>query len=218
MSNRYSKVSIGKVIREATSFDPKKWGKPGITSESIPLVLSALFELLEARKISYVLVGGIAMLSYVQGRNTSDLDLIIALSDLDKLPEIEISHSEPPFARGNYQGLQIDFLFTIHPLFSLVSTRYAQPREYQERTINTATVEGLLLLKLYALPSLYRQGDYTRVGLYENDIAVLLQVFKPDHTQLIRVLSNYLGLADFSEVESILKEILGRLDRFNSAH
>ncbi len=83
MSNSYSKVSIGRVIREANFFDPKKWGKTGITVASIPLVLTTLFELFEERKISYVLVGGIAMLSYVHGRNTSDLDLIIALSDLE---------------------------------------------------------------------------------------------------------------------------------------
>jgi hypothetical protein len=35
-------------------------------------------------------------------------------------------------------------------------------------------VEGLILLKLYALPSLYRQGNFAKVGIYENDVATLL--------------------------------------------
>jgi hypothetical protein len=41
---------------------------------------------------------------------------------------------------------------------------------------------GLLLLKLYALPSLYREGNFARVGLYENDVATLLSYFaqRPD--------------------------------------
>lgn len=42
-----------------------------------------------------------------------------------------------------------------------------------------ATVEGLLLLKLYALPSLYRQGSL-RVSIYENkNVAALLYTYRP---------------------------------------
>ncbi|MBI5349508.1 MAG: hypothetical protein HZB77_09375, partial [Chloroflexi bacterium] len=50
-----------------------------------------MFKLLEERKIGYVLVGWIAMLQYIEGRNTEDIDLIMALSSVQRLPEIKIS-------------------------------------------------------------------------------------------------------------------------------
>jgi hypothetical protein len=56
----------------------------------------------------------------------------------------------------------------------MVQRRYATIKPFRERDIPCATVAGLLLLKLYALPSLYRQGSFARVGLYENDIATLM--------------------------------------------
>jgi hypothetical protein len=52
----------------------------------------------------------------------------------------------------------------------------------QRFDITTATVEGLLLLKLYALPSLYREGNFARVGL--KTIATLLYYYQPDKTAI----------------------------------
>ena len=46
-----------------------------------------LFDVLTERKISYLLVGGVALLSYVEGRNTQDIDLILDRDALDALPE-----------------------------------------------------------------------------------------------------------------------------------
>lgn len=217
MTEKYAPVSIGRVIRDALAFDPKNWNQKGFSADSIPQTLSDLLSLFEERKVGYVLVGGIALLSYVKGRNTSDLDLIIDSSELKKIPEIEVSHADKQFGRGLYGNLQLDFLFTDHPLFDLVNRSYCQPRKFQERTINTATVEGLLLLKLYALPSLYRQGDFTRVGLYENDIAALMKEYSPDHGLLLTVLFEYLDENDQKEVKNILEEIRGRINRFNLA-
>jgi len=37
---------------------------------------------------------------------------------------------------------------------------------------SSVTLEGLLVLKLYALPALYRQMDMDKVALYENDITM----------------------------------------------
>lgn len=124
-----------------------------------------LFSLLVEREIDYVLVGGIAMLQYVDGRNTEDIDLIVALNTLQNLPEIEIESQDMFFAHGDFGGLQIDLLLTENRLFDTVRREHATVRQFVERAIPTATVDGLLLLKLYALPSLYRQGDFTRQHL-----------------------------------------------------
>ena len=94
------------------------------------------------------------VLQYVQGRNTEDIDLIVSVSALQELPEIVITSQENHVARGMFDTLQIAFLLTHNPLFAMVQRRYATSKPFRERNIPCATVEGLLLLKLYALPSL----------------------------------------------------------------
>ena len=59
-----------------------------------------LFSLLEERKIEYLLAGGIALLKYVEGRNTEDIHLIMALGSLRNLPEIEIASENDDFVGG----------------------------------------------------------------------------------------------------------------------
>ena len=79
-----------------------------------------------------------------------------------------------------------------------------------------ATVEGLLLLKLYALPSLYRQGNFARVGIYENDIATLLHYYQPDTDALLSEMSKYLTETDFEEIIGVVSDIQKRLKRFKN--
>jgi hypothetical protein len=85
-----------------------------------------------------------------------------------------------------------------------------------EREIPTATVEGLLLLKLYALPPLYRQGNFARVGLYENDVATLMYYYDPAMTPLLETLERYVGEGDMVELRKIVQEIEQRLARFQN--
>ncbi len=77
-----------------------------------------------------------------------------------------------------------------------------------------ATVEGLLLLKLYALPSLYRQGSFAIVGLYENDVATLIQAYRPALESLLEELSGHLRPDDLAAVRGIVSDIQGRIERF----
>ena len=173
-----------------------------------------LFELLRQRRVEYLLVGGVAMLQYVEGRNTEDIDLIVALQSLQELPEIAIETRDEYFARGKYGILQVDFLLTHNPLFDHVHRHCATVQTFAERDIPCATVEGLLLLKLYALPSLYRQGNFARVGLYENDIATLIHDYQPDISPLLAELRSHLSDTDLGAVDDIVAEIQQRIDRF----
>lgn len=59
--------------------------------------IDVLSDALADRKINYLLVGGVALLSYVEGRNTQDIDLILARSDLDALPEVVIHDENKDF-------------------------------------------------------------------------------------------------------------------------
>jgi hypothetical protein len=204
--------SIGEIVRNAVVFK----FRAGMNSmnDLIPTV-SKLFAILKERNIDYVLVGGIAMLQYVEGRNTEDIDLIVAVSSLKKLPEVVIENETEFFAQGKLSDLKIDFLLTRNRLFELVRRSYTTSKHFVEQDIPCATVEGLLLLKLYALPSLYRQGNFARVNLYESDIAALVQAYRPNLSILFEELANHLNTPDLKEVRGIAREIQDRIDRFN---
>ena len=163
-----------------------------------------------------VVVGGIAILHYIEGRNTQDLDILMAVSALEKLPELKVSSQDMYFVRASYNELQIDILLTQNPLFKKVHSQYSKVENFLDRNIPLATVEGLLLLKLYALPSLYRQGNFARVGIYENDIATLLHDYQPDMTALLNELSNYVNENDFEEIKGVVSDIQKRIQRFKN--
>jgi hypothetical protein len=211
-----SSVQIANVIRSAVAFNIKNWLGGSMNSDSLIQSVEDLFSVLEQRKIDYVLVGGIALLHYVEGRNTQDLDLLMALSSLEKLPELNISSQDMYFVRANYDELQIDILLTKNPLFKKVHSQYSKEQRFLDRNIPIATVDGLLLLKLYALPSLYRQGNFARVGIYENDIATLFHDYEPDANTLLTELANYVSESDLAEIKSIIADIQKRIKRFKN--
>jgi len=211
-----SSAQIGIILRNAIAFNTKNWQGDRMNSDSLIQSVQHLFTILEKRKIDYVLVGGIALLHYVEGRNTQDLDLLMALSSLDKLPEFKITHQELYFVRAEYEGLQIDILLTTNPLFKKVHDEHAHVQQFLDGDIPIASVEGLLLLKLYALPSLYRQGNFSRVGIYENDVATLLYDYQPDVSHLQAELSEHVSESDLAEIKNILADIQNRIRRFKN--
>ncbi|MDW8319569.1 MAG: hypothetical protein RMN53_17220, partial [Anaerolineae bacterium] len=172
------------------------------------------FDLLEQRRVRYVLVGGVALLYYVEGRNTQDLDLLMAAPSLTKLPELKVVEQDENFARASFGGLTVDLLLTRNPLFKRVYAKYTTEAQLLDRTVPIATVDGLLLLKLYELPSLYRQGNFARVGIYENDIATLIHYYRPNVDGLLDELSRYLAEPDLAEVRKVVAELQRRADRF----
>jgi len=214
-----SPVHIGEVIRNAVVFDFRNWAGDSTlaNSDSLLQAVQRLFALLDERGVDYVLVGGVALLTYVEGRNTRDIDLIMALSSLERLPEIKVQSQERDFVRGEFEGLQVDILLTRNRLFAEVRRKHVTKQKLMEREISTATVEGLLLLKLYALPALYRQGNFAKVGLYENDVATLMYYYRPAMAPLFETLERMLDEGDVAELREIVKEIEQRLARFRGS-
>jgi len=211
-----SSVQIGNVIRNAVAFNVKNWVGDMMNSDSLIQSVQDFFTVLEERKIDYVLAGGIAILHYVEGRNTQDLDLLMAVSSLEKLPELKVSSQDMYFVRATYNELQVDILLTQNPLFMKVHSQYSKVENFLDRKIPLATIEGLLLLKLYALPSLYRQGSFARVGIYENDIATLIHYYQPDMSSLLIELSKYVNEDDLSEIKGVVSDIQKRIERFKN--
>jgi hypothetical protein len=214
MGDSSSQLHIGEVIRNAVLFNPGSPQGRLMNSDSLIETVGQFFTLLRERQIDYVLVGGIALLQYVEGRNTEDIDLIMAVSALERLPELDVTTRDVDFARGKFGDLRVDLLLTSNPLFDEVRKRFTTSKHFVEHPIPCATVEGLVLLKLYALPSLYRQGNFTRVGLTENDIATLIHIHKPTLQSILDVLENYLSTTDMTQVRQIINEIEQRLERF----
>jgi hypothetical protein len=207
-------IHIGTILRHAQAFNIQHWRAGVSPMEDILPTVAELFALLKERNIRTVLVGGIALLQYIQGRNTEDIDLILAVSSLKKLPEIQITSQDMYFAHGQFKGLHIDFLLTRNPLFARVQRAYTASQQFLEQEIVSATVEGLVLLKLYALPSLYRQGNFARVGLYENDIATLLYYHQPDLKAIEDELATFVSPSDHEVIRDALAEITKRITRF----
>jgi hypothetical protein len=207
-------VHIGEVIRNAVLFNPANPQELLMNPDILIETVSRFFALLRERQIDYVLVGGIALLQYVEGRNTEDIDLIMAVSALERLPELQPETRDADFARGKFGDLKVDVLLTSNPLFDEVRKRYTTSRRFVEQEIPCATVEGLILLKLYALPSLYRQGNFTRVGLYENDIASMMYAHNPPIEPLLDELKIHLDGNDMLQIKQIVEEIQERIRRF----
>ena len=205
-------LSIAEVLRDAQLGDLRTLGE---AREPYDLFAATrrLFELLESRDIAYVLVGGMAMLQYVRGRNTRDIDLIMSPSELDRLPEFEISSQDGDFARGNFEGVQVDLLLTTNALFTLVRDEHSEAREFAEHSVRCATPEGLVLLKLFALPSLYRQGEGVRAAIYEADIRGLLTVGKIDTDALLSMLRGVMLKTDVEELSRVVSDIRGAMTR-----
>ena len=201
-------VHIGEVIVNAIVFDPKN-GERLRTMDLNNLLQSVqrLFDLLEEREVPYVLVGGIAMLIYVEGRNTQDIDLIVPRDAMEKLTEIVIEDDNPDFARAKLDELQVDLLFTHNDLFNTVAKNHTVTKQFVERSIRCATVEAIIMLKLFALPSLYRQGSFEKVDLYQNDVLRLLREFDPDTEPVFAELARHMLPSDVEELRKIVAGI-----------
>lgn len=208
-----SSQAIATIIQNGILFDVKNWGKSVMDSANqLPDSVEQLFTRLVEQQVNYLVVGHIALLSYIQGRNTQHLDLILNKEDIEVL-EIAIQEENQNFARGTFGELQVDLLLTWNPLFKQIQERYSIQRSFGGEQINCATVEGLLLLKLYALPSLYRQGLFDKVDIYQSDVRILLRNYPVALEPLLKILKPHLLQTDLETVQEIVAEIQESIQR-----
>jgi hypothetical protein len=209
-------AAISEIVKNGILFDLKNWQKGMSNTDQFVQFIENIFDTLTDRNIDYLLVGGVALLSYVDGRNTQDIDLILAKSDLKALPEITIIEENNDFIRGEFRNLTIDILLTQNKLFNKIIQEFATIRQFGTKNIRCVSVEGLIILKFYDLPSLYRQGKFERVSIYENDILLLLLNYSVDLKEVLQILSNHLLPSDLEELKEILTDIESRIKRFTA--
>ena len=205
---------LAQVLLDAWEADPRRWMKgpqplrEGAGEPAVPVPQDALdlFRLLAERQVDYLLVGGLAMLTYVKGRNTKDVDLLMSVSALERLPELKIEDRNDFFARGKFKSVQVDLLLTINPLVKIVAEKFATKHSFAELKVPTATVEGMILLKLFALPSLYRQFAWERVHVYEGDVKTLLALHRPAMEPLFALLEKHILPTDLKELKQIVSD------------
>jgi hypothetical protein len=193
-------LPIAEIVQNAHDFNPRE----RMTQDLRPAV-EALFTELEKEHVDYVLVGGVALLSYVEGRNTQDIDLIVRVDQL-KAIDWAATVQDRDFGRAQYRGVRVDLLLQTNPLFAHVAAHERTTTQFQGQTIPVATRKGLLLLKLYALPSLYRNGQLARAALYETDVRMLLQGANIADDELLAELQAQLSGSDIAELRRILGE------------
>lgn len=172
----------------------------------------SLFTDLSSPGISHLLVGTLAMLQHVDGRTTRDIDLIIEFEDLDKLSGFRTGEREEWSATGTVGPLCLKLLFTANPFFANVLRDHAESRRLPDVPIRCATPEGIVLLKLFALPSLYRQGKVQRAALYESDILQLLLHQPRDPEGILLQLQAHMPASDINALRKILHEIQQRIN------
>jgi hypothetical protein len=213
---------VGQVLLDAWEVGSHQWtdtplqlreGQGPAPAQPVPQDAIELFRLLEERNVKYLLVGGLAMLTYVQGRNTKDVDLLLSVEALEKLPELKIQDRNEFYAKANFRSVQVDLLLTRNPLFKIVAERFASKHRFAELEVPAVTVEGLIVLKLYALPSLYRQFEMDRVALYENDITMLIARHSPQLDPLFALVKSHVEPGDIAEIRKVIDECAERANR-----
>jgi hypothetical protein len=213
---------VGEVLLDAWEADPRRWmntppqlREDAPTKPAMPVPQDAmdLFRLLHERQVNYLLVGGMAMLTYVKGRNTKDVDLLLSVAALAKIPELKVEDQNDFFARARFRSIQVDLLLTANPLFKIIAEKYGTNHRFAELEVPAVNVEGLISLKLYALPSLYRQMDMDRAAVYENDISMLIARHSPAIEPLLALVKEHVEFGDKRELEKILAECSERADK-----
>jgi hypothetical protein len=131
--------------------------------------------------------------------------LIVSPEDLGKLPW-NAKARDADFAGATYRGVRVDLRLRSNALFDEVARTARAMVSFQGRPVVTATREGLLLLKLYALPSLYRTANLARAALYETDVLMLHQGAAVDDAALLARLRPHLSGYDIAELGRILEE------------
>src|SRR5688572_18753011 len=118
---------VAEIVRNAVLFGPDSWERTSVLRETsgsgqnlLPTDTDVvqLFTLLAERHIPYLLVGGIAMLRYVEGRNTEDIGLLMSAPSLEQVSEIVLEDRNEYFAKGRFRSVRVDILLTANALFA----------------------------------------------------------------------------------------------------
>lgn len=202
-------------MRSGVAFDLRR-SSLAVETDDLIAQVAGFFSALDSAGVEAVLVGGVALRAWVDGRNTEDLDLIVAVEDAARVPGLAVRERDGDFALAAFGALRVDLLFTSNPLFALVAREHSTRVPFVERTVRTADVNGLFLLKLYALPSLYRQMQWPKVKIYEADLAALLAMHRPNTAAILEELARFVPASDLAELRRLVADLEQPRARFGA--
>ena len=209
-------MSIGGIVRSGMRFNLRRPSPSTVEADDLLAQVAGFFGALESAGGEGVLVGGVALRAWVDGRNTEDLDLIVAVEDAARVAGLAIRERDGDFALASFGALRVDLLFTSNPLFARVAREHSTAVAFVERTVRTADVHGLFLLKLYALPSLHRQMQWPKVKTYEADLAALIHAHHPDTAAILDELAPFMPSTDLTELRRLVADLEQPRARFGS--
>jgi len=186
--------------------------KDGSDLNKVLQATEQLFDELAKKNLNYCLVGGVALLHYIEGRNTQDIDLIMSKTGAEAIG-LAVNSRNNDFIFAEYAGLRVDVLLTNNKLFDLVLKEHSSVINFQGREIRAATPLGLVGLKLFALPSLYRQGQIERAAIYETDIFQLLNSCGVNTDAALSLVKPHVSYSDYVELSNVISELIEKMQR-----
>ena len=205
---RTHQLAICQSIYDANAFNIQNWrdGFP-IDYDMLPELVIKFLKLLEEKRVDFCIVGGIAYLAYVQDRNTKDLDILISVTELEKIiGYVEVTNKDVNFTNAVFEGMAVDFLKTSNAVFDYVKENETTTYNYVEGLYPIATVNGLILMRFGAIIDLYQKGKFNKIIFYERDLQVLTLNFDIDWKHIWRVSQKFFTDGQINEFQRMVAE------------
>ena len=205
---RTSQLAICQSIYDANAFNIQNWrdGFP-IDYDMLPELVTKFLNLLNELQVDFCIVGGIAYLAYIQDRNTKDLDILISVTELEKIiGYVEVTNKDVNFTNARFEGMQIDFLKTSNALFEYVKEHETTNYNFTEGLYPIATVNGLILMRFDAIIDLYQKGNFNKIIFYERDLQVLTLNFDIDWEHIWEISKQFFTDGQIGEFKKMVAE------------
>lgn len=205
---RTHQLAICQSIYDANAFNIQNWrdGFP-IDYDMLPELVIKFLNLLEEKQVDFCIVGGIAYLAYIQDRNTKDLDILISVTELEKIIDyVEVTNKDVNFTNAVFEGMRIDFLKTSNSLFEYVKENETTKYDFTEGLYPIATVNGLILMRFDAIIDPYQKGNFNKIIFYERDLQVLTKNFDIDWEHIWKVSRQFFTDGQIGEFKKLVVE------------
>ena len=200
---RTHQLAICQSIYDANAFNIRNWrdGFP-IDYDMLPELVTKFLNLLEEKEVDFCIVGGIAYLAYIQDRNTKDLDILLSVTELEKIIDyIEVINKDANFTNAVFEGMRIDFLKTSNSLFEYVKENETTEYSFTEGLYPIATINGLILMRFDAIIDLYDKKDFNKILRFESDTQFLTRNYKINWEHIWKVSQKFFTDRQISEFQ-----------------
>ena len=204
---RTHQLAICQSIYDANAYNIQNWQKGfPIDYDMLPELVLKFLKLLEDLKVDFCIVGGIAYLAYIQDRNTKDLDILISVTELEKIINyVEVTNKDVNFTNTKFEGMSIDFLKTSNALFNYVKEHEMTTYNFAEGLYPIATINGLILMRFDAIVDLYQKGRFDKIDRYEWDLATLTRHYQIDWEHIWKISQKFFTDGQISEFKKMVK-------------